>query len=139
MFAGAVRARFYLSRQGQDVVDVLTHVLAASVLLYDAETRTHHLAMRDGWIPNQNTRAGLPRRCRLQVPINDRWTLFVGARGPLHPDAEMIVKWAARHLTAHVPAQTTQEPEDPASGRGGGGGNAAEAGIPVWWARKSRN
>jgi hypothetical protein len=139
MFAGAVRARFYLSQQGQDIVDVLTNVMVASVLLYDAETRTHHLAMRDGWISNQRSRPGIPRRCRLQARINDRWTLLVGARRPLHPDAETIVQWAARHLTAHVPDKTTQEPVYPGPGGGGGSGSAAEIGIPVWWARKARN
>jgi hypothetical protein len=130
---------FRLSGVPREIVDTLTDVLAASVVLYDAEKHTHHLAMSQGrWISHQSTTWDQPRLCYVQARINDRWTLYVCSRRRLHPDAESIAAWAADKLAPQLPKRTDEPAYPPVAG-GGGSGGSAEIGIPVWWARKARN
>jgi hypothetical protein len=140
LFAGAVRARFRLSQQGQAIVDALTAVLGASVMLHDSERRTQHIAKSGGgWVSLPTTAKDEPQLCYVQARINDRWTLFVCSPRRLHPDAELMAKWAAAKLELPVPHKTADEPAVPPSGGGGGSAGGAEIGIPVWWARKISN
>ena len=134
---------FRVSSVAQEIVDALRDILSASVVLYDAETRTHQLAMiGDRWYSHESTTSAEPRDlCYLHARINDRWTLYVCSRRSLHPDAQSIAVWAAEKLTPHLPTRTVDEPISPPAGNGGAGGSggSAEIGIPVWWARKVRN
>ena len=131
---------FWLARPAQEVVEALTTVLAASLVLYDAEAHTHHLAMREGrWITHRSTTWDEPRLCVVQARINDRWTLYACSRQRLHADAQSIATWAADKLAPHLPKRAADEPTLPPVGGGGSSGGSAEIGIPVWWARKARN
>ena len=131
-------ARFRLSRTPQAIVDMLTDVLAAGVVLYDADAQTHYLAMREGrWIAHRSATWDAPRACYVHARVNDRWTLYVCSGRGLHPDAESIAAWAADKLAVHLPKRA-DEPTYPPIAGGGSGGSAA-LGIPVWWARKARN
>jgi hypothetical protein len=111
-------------------------VLEASVCLFDAEKREHHLAMTTWWFSaDGDIPAHDARSCRVKVPINERWTLVV-VRGPnLHPDAESIATWAAKKLAVYLSRYAANLDIPPAQG-GGGTSGSAELGIPVWWARK---
>jgi len=140
MFAGVVRAEFFLSDEGQKIVDTLAKVLDASVTLYDTERRAgHHVASGPSRLSFPNGVIDGRHLCHLRARINGRWTLSVSSQRRLHPDAESLAKWAATKLEPHVPDKTAEEPTIPPAGGGGGSGGAAEIGIPVWWARKARN
>jgi hypothetical protein len=139
-FAGVVRARFVLSADGRKIVDGVKTALHASVVLHDAEKHEHHLARSgDTWQSIKTTATDEPRLCYVASRINDRWTLYVCSRRPLHPDARSLADWAAIKLALHVPRKTADDPASPPFGGSGGSGGSAEIGIPVWWARKARN
>jgi hypothetical protein len=132
---------FRVSSVAQEIVDGVRDILSASVVLYDAETRTHHLAMNgDRWYSHESTTSAEPRDlCYMHARINDRWTLYVCSRRSLHPDAQSIAVWAAEKLAPHLPTRTADEPTYPPAADSGGSGGSAETGIPVWWAHKVRN
>jgi hypothetical protein len=144
---GGRSAELDLSDRGQKIVDVLHDVLRASVVLVDRKKRErHHLAYSpDRPLSNDGLTLDVRRMCKLSAPVKDGWTLVVSGPLGLHPDAESLVKWAAEKLAPHVPNKTTDgdddddEPSPPPGGGGGGSGGAAEIGIPVWWARKTRS
>ena len=139
-FAGVVRARFVLAAEGRKIMEAVKTALRASVVLHDAQKQAHHLARGgDRWLSIQSTATDEPVRCYVASKVNDRWTLYVCSRRPLHPDAQSLADWAADKLAPYVPVKTTDEPASPPSGGGGGSGGSAEVGIPVWWARKARN
>jgi hypothetical protein len=141
VFAGVVRARFYLPEAGQKIIDTLRDVLGAFVRLDDddrpgqVQVARHHARL----LQFQRAILGGDRLCSVRTRIHDRWTLSVSSWRGLHPDAESMAKWAAEKLAPHLPKRATEEPAQ-SPGRGGGGsGGSAEAGIPVWWARKARS
>jgi hypothetical protein len=141
---GTFRRKFHLSDGGRQIVGALNRVLGVSVILYDGQKdETHHfesssnrrLAVRNGVIDGRQL-------CRLQARINDRWLLFVSSWRGMHPDAEALLKWAAGKLAAHLPRNKREdESTDAPLGGGGGGesGGGAEVGIPIWWARNTRD
>jgi hypothetical protein len=141
MFAGVVRAKFYLPEGGQKIIDTLGDVLGAFVGLYDDDRRREGSVAwsHPGEIPLRGATREGGRICFVRTRIHDRWTLSVSSSRGLHPDAESVAKWAAEKLGAYLPKRKTDEPARPPSNRGGGSGGSAEVGIPVWWARKARS
>jgi hypothetical protein len=131
-----------LSPEARQVVDAISNLLRASVVLHDGEKDAHHhvartpdrLSIPRGWFDE------MPRWCRLESRINDRWTLNVFSFRTMLPDAESLVKWAAEKLTVHLPVRAADDdPAVPPAGGSGGSGGSAELGIPISWARKARS
>jgi hypothetical protein len=138
-YADAVTARFSLSDEGQRIADAAATVLDGRLVLCDGRSAKHHLvAGEHRWISAEEPTIDESQLCFVEARINRRWTLYVCARGGLHHDAQRIADWAARKLDAHLPKQAADEPRSPPAS-GGGSSGSAEAGIPVWWARKARN
>jgi hypothetical protein len=101
-----------------------------------------HAATAGGWYSRGEARFTIdPQRCRVEAPIDGRWTLVVMARKGqmLPPDAELLVDWAAVKLSLYLPARPDEELPHPDDGGGGGSSGSAELGIPVWWARHGRH
>jgi hypothetical protein len=124
------------------VVEAISSVLRASVVLHDVQRDAHHHVVRArellsnarGWF------AEVPRWCRLEAAINDRWKLIVLSNRTMPPDAEALVKWTAAKLAVHLPVRTADDDPAVAPGGGSGGsGGSAELGIPLSWARKARS
>jgi hypothetical protein len=135
-------AEFSLGEQGMKVVDALSESLGAAVWLYDEEKQQPCAVARSaGRLLFFNGKLDVTEMCSVQARVNDRWMLTASSRSRLHPDAEAIVKWAAARLAPYVPRKSEEkDPTSPPFGGGGGGSSgSAEAGIPVWWARKTRN
>jgi hypothetical protein len=133
---------FRLSATAQEIVDVVWDVLEAGVALHDAHKAILHTAVSDGWMSTctAEIKSSDDRRwCGVAARVNDRWTLIVSSGVGLHPDAEALAQWAADKLAPYLP-RTADEDDDAVPPFGGGGPTgSAEAGIPVWWARKVRN
>jgi hypothetical protein len=123
--------------QAQEIVEALRDVLEGAVALYDGETGKHHVpwSTKD-WLSVETTTREEPRMRHLEARVNDRWTLYFCSQRALHADAESIMRWAADKLALYFPRRTGDGIASP-SGGGASGGPAA-AGIPVWWARKTR-
>jgi hypothetical protein len=142
-FTGSDAEEFRLSTKAQEIVDTLWDVLDAGIALYDADKRTQHCAMSRGdWFSFEIDKPERPDDstvCVIDARINERWTLTVMSRRGLHHDAGSIVRWAADMLALHLPRRGAQKDEAvPPPAGGGGSGGSAEAGIPVWWTRKTR-
>ncbi|HEY7376464.1 MAG TPA: hypothetical protein VIF57_30170 [Polyangia bacterium] len=119
-------------------------VLGASVVLYDGDRDQLHRLESSAEHEVRNGVFDGSRLCRLQAPINNRWTLFVSSWRGLHPDADSLLKWAADKLAAHVYLPRKRQDEDqsahpPFGGGGGGSDGGAEVGIPAWWVRDAGN
>jgi len=108
MFAGAVRAEFELSAEGEQIIDALHGALGGSIQLYDGERQKHHHLARplDLQSLSEDWEVDLSRSCHLRAPVTERWTLIVSSRESLHPDAPSLIKWAAAKLERHVPDRT---------------------------------
>ena len=126
---------FRVAGEAQEIVEALREVLEGAVALYDGETGKHHVpwSTKD-WLSIETTTREEPPMRYLEARVNDRWTLYFCSQRPLHVDAESIMRWAAEKLAPHFPRRTG----DGVASRSGGG-SPAEAGIPVWWARKTRS
>jgi hypothetical protein len=131
-----------LSPEARRVVDTLNDVLQASIVLHDVQKDAHHHVARTrprGYAGGIGI-SELPRSCRLEAQINNRWRLVVVSYRTMLPDAEELVKWAAEKLAVWLPVKTADdEPAVPPGGGSGGSGGSAELGIPISWARKARN
>ena len=133
---------FRVSAKAREIVDTLLAVLECAVMLRDAEKRMDHLAMRDRLLSGKSESAEPARDwvgCVVEARITDRWTLFLSRRPHLHPDARSLARWAAENLAPLLPRSADDDEMAPPFGGGGGSGGSAEAGIPVWWARKARS
>jgi hypothetical protein len=133
---------FELPPAAQEIVDTLQEVLGAAVALIDAHSNQVHLRMSRGWFSASGTGSDLRRDgCHVEVAFAERWTIFVAARpgSVLPPDAERVVTWAGRKLAAHLPDRSTDDLPYPPTGGDGGPSGSAEVGIPVRWARRTRN
>jgi hypothetical protein len=127
--------KFRVSAKALEIVDTLHAVLECAVMLRDADQRMSHLS---GKTENENpARDGAG--CVVEARITDRWTLFVSRRPSLHPDARSLARWAAENLAPLLPRSADDDAMSPPFDGGGGSGGSAEAGIPVWWARKVRS
>jgi hypothetical protein len=133
---------FRVAGKAREIVDGLKDVLTGAVALHDAHKQMHHLAMSHGEWWSFKVDKPEPRAqgegCVVEARINERWTLYVSSRRGLHPDAESLVKWAARLLDDFLPASDSDDDTLLPPVGGGGSGGSAEIGIPVWWARKTR-
>jgi hypothetical protein len=132
------RSQFHLPPKAQEMVDALTKVLDASVVLYDGQNQKHHLAHDAGdWLSFQSTMEDSSLLCWVDAAINNRWTLYVCSRQPLHPDADALARWAAAKLALQLPVRAAEPPALPPISGEGVSTNGPEIGIPVWWTRKT--
>ncbi|HEY5452358.1 MAG TPA: hypothetical protein VIQ54_26565 [Polyangia bacterium] len=135
--------KFRVSAKALEIVDTLHAVLECAVMLRDADQRMSHLSWRDGkWLSGKTENENPARDgagCVVEARITDRWTLFVSRRPSLHPDARSLARWAAENLAPLLPRSADDDAMSPPFDGGGGSGGSAEAGIPVWWARKVRS
>jgi hypothetical protein len=142
----AVGRKFELGPRGQEIVDGIREALGAVLALVDEHHKMVHIAKANDWFSFRAGPAGrgdLRRdRCHAEATIHDRWTLMVTApeAQTLHLDAQRLVDWASVKLAPYLPKLPWSDdlPYPPTGGDGGPSG-AAEIGIPVWWARRTRN
>lgn len=134
---------FQLTAVAQEIVEALKDVLGGILMLIDDHEKVVHTAMSaQRWFSFRDARLSERRqRCHAEVAVNDRWTLFVLARKHrmLHPDTDALVTWAAQKLARHLPVRPADDLSYPPAGGSGGPPSSAEIGIPVWWARRTRN
>jgi hypothetical protein len=138
-----VEKKFWLAPVAQEIVDGLRRALAHSFIeLHDNQKKNNHVWLFREWRTKRSERLHVPQgRCHVEATVNDRWTLAVWTWSvrPLHPDAHSLVRWAAQKLAAHLPRTFVSDLPYAPTGGGGGPLGPAEMGIPVWWARRTRN
>jgi hypothetical protein len=138
-----VGKKFELGPRAQEIVDGVREALGDFLSLNDEHHKMVHVAKANGWFSFRSGRGDIRRdRCQAEATIHDRWTLMVTApEGQrLHPDAQLLVDWAAVKLAPYLPElPATDDLPYPPTGGDGGPPGSAEIGIPVWWARRTRN
>jgi hypothetical protein len=67
----------------------------------------------------------------------ERWVVLVLFDGPPQPYADAVMASAMRLLGELLPSERIAGKPPRRGPRGGGGGESARLGIPLWWVRKS--
>jgi hypothetical protein len=135
-----------LPREALELLATLKKQLSSSIALQDVQRREAHIKMTDHWFAHPTGRDEIPIGLRdpdgqiLCAHINWRWRLWAAPDAKFPPGAAALVEIAARKLAPFLPLE--ELPDDvpaPTGGAAGGTSGPAELGIPVAWARKTRN
>ncbi len=135
---------FKLPPAAQEIVDGLKDAVDIHLIMVRDEHDKSSVWIYGDWLfrDPEGPDEKVPKRgCHLEATINDRWMLSVwtSTESPPNPSAHSLVKWAAQKLSPHLPRRPVDDLPYPPAGGSGGPPGSAEIGIPVWWARRTRN
>src|SRR4029078_305557 len=152
-----------LSSAADEIISTLMDVVSVHVALVDLDEKRSHARMSSWWFSHElgteEFEAAALNRAqssdRVFVRINRRWVMRVAGRGvrtvddawivtfgrsvPLSMEQVAFVERAAERLRPFLPATSKLSEVPSPNGTSGSGSGGAELGIPVWWARKTRN
>jgi hypothetical protein len=127
------------------LIAVLMETLRARVALQDLQRHEAHIKMTVTWLCQQTAPHEVPAGMRdpdgeqLSAPINWCWRLWAAQETHFVADAFDVVMETAKALAEFLPAEKMPAAPVLPGGPAGGSSGPAELGIPLGWARKSRN